>query len=166
MLKFLVLVPLLAACTGSISRADSVVLPSAAVVPAAEQAFRAGTEPLEAPMQSAVERLQRATGLVPLLDCAAPAQGLTTHVEYGPLSEADELGLWVPGHITIHVELDDDTQATTVLHEMLHALGVEHGPEGSGVMSPHIGGHIALSAVDLEALCSVQECTHFEPEQE
>jgi hypothetical protein len=55
-------------------------------------------------------------------------------------------------------------RATLVLHELLHTLGARHVASGAGVLSPEIWKAFALTAADLESICSEAACERFEPE--
>jgi hypothetical protein len=59
-----------------------------------------------------------------------------------------------------------DLTEAVVLHEIVHALGVAHVEQETGLMSPGMGQSTCmLTAVDLTELCAVQVCTAFAPER-
>lgn len=60
---------------------------------------------------------------------------------------------------------DGPSRATVALHEVLHLLGAGHVESGLGVMHRDFNdATLAITAADLEALCSRAPCSKFEPE--
>lgn len=123
---------------------------------------------LEAPARSAAARILAATGLI--VDVNAPGASDTDV----PLFWSEQNGKWIGlcGPDRAWIAIDTDLKArqrdlyTVVLHEILHAFGATHLPNGN-VMSVDVqgSGNGLLSEDDLIDVCAVASCTAFVSEK-
>ncbi len=174
--RLLALGTTLAGCyAGPAAPAPQERLPAQAplAAPAPALAVWAHTPELERAAHAAAGRLLAATGLVVQVNAGELWSAL-------PLFESSavlEQGWWgfasVDGWIGIAPGVPAHALESVVLHELLHALGAEHLPDGAttadGVMAADSTAGTdqpRLSTADLELLCAVQHCTTFAPEQD
>lgn len=147
------------ACGLSIACGGSISVPGAG-----DPTFSVADPALAPAFQVAAERLAAATG-VRAWDLRDTLSVPIESVEVPSPKHPTYIGYYTGSSIRIQTGLEPCLVAPVLLHEIMHAFGAGHVPQGAGLMAPHTEGCEArLTATDLLEFCMRAPCTHMTPE--
>jgi hypothetical protein len=140
--------------------------PASVALAAPDLSVWAADTELWAWVQTVAPRIERATGLrVAVADASGPRE---VPMFWSGRGESEGwLGLCGGDWIALDPGTPMAVREAVVLHEVLHALGAAHVGTGAGVLSPELWERPEgwpLTSADLEAVCSVRDCSAFVPE--
>ncbi len=122
---------------------------------------------LETWLPLAEDRLWRASGLSVEL---SPDWGAPAVLEPFKAEEDGWYGSFRNGVLSLSIQTIStlaERPSGVLLHEVMHAHGAPHVPQGQGLMSPKLSGAEPLTEADLMSLCEGSgACTTFNPEAE